>query len=222
MVLEAGGADAAVARQALAELCQTYWLPIYTYIRRRGSSPHDAQDLTQEFFARLLEQNLVAAADPGRGRFRSFLLGALNHFLAKEWRKGRAQKRGGHLQIVELGDAELRYGSEPVTPEQQFERKWAVTLLDAVLERLRAEFADENRPERFELLRPFLLGDREGEPYAVIASRLGMSDGAIKVAVHRLRCRYRRLLREEVARTVAAPDQVEAEMRHLLAVLAAG
>jgi RNA polymerase sigma-70 factor (ECF subfamily) len=223
MVLHAGRSDTTRARDALGELCQVYWFPIYAYIRRRGRSPHDAQDLTQEFFARLLEQNWVAKADPARGRFRSYLLGALNHFLAKEWRKDQAQKRGGGIRIEHLDTAETRYGDEPVTdstPEQQFERKWAVTLLDGVLQRLSAELERDYKPRMFELLKPCLIGERDAQPYSALAVALGMSEGALKVAVHRLRRRYRQLLREEVAQTVESPDEVDDEMRQLLSVLA--
>jgi RNA polymerase sigma factor (sigma-70 family) len=157
VVLHAGKSDTTQARDALGKLCQAYWFPIYAYARRRGRSPHDAQDLTQEFFARLLEQNWLAQADPERGRFRSFLLGALNHFLANQWRKDQAQKRGGGIQLEQLDTAESRYGNEPAadtTPEQQFDRKWAVTLLDAVLQRLRTEFEHENKSKMFDLLKP--------------------------------------------------------------------
>jgi RNA polymerase sigma-70 factor (ECF subfamily) len=222
VVLHAGRSDTTRARDALEKLCQAYWFPIYAYVRRRGRSPHDAQDLTQEFFARLLEQNWVAKADPARGRFRSYLLGALNHFLAKEWRKGQAQKRGGGIRLEQLESAETRYGSEPVTdstPEHQFERKWAVTLLDAVLQRLGAEFEREHKSNLFDLLRPCLIGERDAQPYAALSGALDMSEGAVKVAVHRLRRRYRQLLREEVAQTVESPDEVDDEMRHLLSVL---
>lgn len=224
VVVAAGGTDTPRAREALTKLCQAYWYPIYAFIRRRGRSAHDAQDLTQEFFARLLEKNWMAAAEPGRGRFRSFLLGALNHFLANEWRKEQAQKRGGYAQIVQLDAAEIRYGAEPadnLTPERQFERKWAVTLLDLVLQRLAAEFKRENKGEMFEALKPSLVGDRDTQPYAEIAGRLGISEGAVKVAVHRLRKRYRQLFREAVAETIASLDEIESEVRHLISVLAA-
>jgi RNA polymerase sigma-70 factor (ECF subfamily) len=222
-VLHAGRSDTTRARDALGKLCQAYWFPIYAYVRRRGYSLHDAQDLTQEFFARLLEQNWVTRADPEKGCFRSFLLGALNHFLAKEWRKDQAQKRGGGIQIEQLEAAEARYGNEPAaatTPEEQFDRKWAVTLLDVVLQRLNAEFERENKAKMFELLKPCLVGERDAQPYSALSEVLGMSEGSIKVAVHRLRRRYRQLLREEVAQTVASADEVEAEMRHLIGVLA--
>jgi RNA polymerase sigma-70 factor (ECF subfamily) len=223
VVLHAGRSDTTRSRDALGKLCQVYWFPVYAYVRRRGHSPHDAQDLTQEFFARLLQQNWVAMADPERGRFRSFLLGSLNHFLAKEWRKDQAQKRGGGVQFTEFDTAETRYGHELIsdaTPEQQFERKWAVTVLDAVLRRLGAELESENKAKVFELLKPCLVGDRDAQSYSAIATTLGMNEGAVKVAVYRLRRRYRQLLREEIAQTVASPDEVEAEMRHLVDVLA--
>jgi RNA polymerase sigma-70 factor (ECF subfamily) len=225
VVLTAGRNDTDRARNALAKLCQTYWFPIYAFVRRKGFSPHDAQDLTQEFFARLLEHNWLAVADPARGRFRSFLLGMLTHFLANEWRRNHAQKRGGGALFVPLDTAETRYGNLPavnVTPEQHFERRWAVTLLGVVLQRLGAEFERENKPEMFALLKPCLVGDRDSQPYAVLARKLGTSEGAVKVTVHRLRKRYRQLLRDEVAQTVATPDEVEAEVQHLIAVLADG
>jgi RNA polymerase sigma-70 factor (ECF subfamily) len=225
VVLTAGSSDAPQAQDALEKLCQTYWYPLYAYVRRRGNSPADAEDLTQEFFARLLERNWVAEANPDRGRFRSFLLDALNHFLAKEWRKGRAQKRGGGVQMMSLDSAETRYGNEPadgVTPEQQFERKWALTLLGVVLQRLCAEFEREHQPGTFEFLRPCLVGDRDAQPYSAISAKLDMSEGAVKVAVHRLRRRYRQLLREEVAQTVASSDEVDNEVHHLITVLASG
>ena len=223
VVLTAGRSDTSRAHAALATLCRNYWFPIYAFVRRRGFSPHDAQDLTQEFFARLLERNWVATADPLRGRFRSFLLGTLNHFLANEWRKEHAQKRKGSVQCVPLDTAETRYGNEPVansTPERDFERRWALSLLDAVLRRLAVEFENENRAETFALLKPCLVGDRDSQPYAVLSRKLCLSEAAIKVTVHRLRKRYRQLLRDEVAQTVASPDEVEAEIRHLIGVLA--
>jgi RNA polymerase sigma-70 factor (ECF subfamily) len=223
VVLTAGRSDTTRARDALEKLCQAYWYPLYAYVRRRGHSPEDAQDLTQKFFARLLERNWLTTADPARGRFRSFLLGMLNHFLANEWRRDQAQKRGGGAQFVRLDTAETCYKNEPaahVTPEQYFERRWALTLLDLVLSRLSAEFERQNKPEMFALLKPCLVGDRDSQPYAVLSEKLGLSEGAVKVTVHRLRKRYRQLLRDEVAQTVATPDEVEAEVRHLIAVLA--
>jgi RNA polymerase sigma-70 factor (ECF subfamily) len=225
VVLTATRSDTTRAQAALARLFQAYWYPLYAYVRRRGYAAHDAQDLTQEFFARLLEQNWLAQADRERGRFRTFLLSALSHFLANEWDKARAQKRGGAVQFVplQLDSAETRYGQEPadpLTPEQCFERRWALALLDEVLNRLRAEHAAAGTGEMFDALKPCLVGDRQAQPYAALAAQLGMTEGAVKVAVHRLRQRYRQLLREEIANTVATPEEVNEEMHHLFSVLA--
>jgi RNA polymerase sigma factor (sigma-70 family) len=224
VVLTAGRSDTPRARDALTNLCQTYWFPLYAYVRRRGHSPEDAQDLTQEFFARLLEKNWVGGADQRKGKFRSFLLTAMKRFLADEWDKARAQKRGGGQAPLPLqfDTAETRYGHEPadqVTPEQSFERRWALTLLDSVLNRLRAEFEQEGRAELFAALNPCLVGDRTAQPYAELAVKLGVSEGTVKSAVHRLRQRYRQLLRDEIAQTVAEPGEVDEELRHLFAVL---
>jgi RNA polymerase sigma-70 factor (ECF subfamily) len=224
-VLTAGRSDTTRAHAALANLCQTYWYPLYAYVRRRGHSPEDAQDLTQAFFARLLERNWVGQADQQKGRFRSFLLSAMNHFLADEWDKARAQKRGGGILPVPLqfDTAETRYGHEPadnVTPEQNYERRWALTLLDKVLQRLRSEYEQEGKAELFAALHPCLVGDRTAQPYAELAVTLGVSEGAVKSAVHRLRQRYRQLLHDEIAQTVASPGEVNAELHHLFAVLA--
>ena len=225
VVLAAGQNNAAGAQAALASLCQTYWYPLYAYVRRRGHKPEDAQDLTQEFFARLLKHNWLSRADQQRGRFRSSLLSAMNHFLADEWDKARAQKRGGGQMPVPLqfDTAETRYGHEPVdntTPEQNYERRWALTLLDEVLRRLRSEYEQEGRAELFATLHPCLVGDRSSQPYAELAVKLGVSEGAVKSAVHRLRQRYRQLLHDEIAQTVAEPGEVNEELRHLFAVLA--
>ena len=227
VVLSAVQSDTPRARQALERLCQTYWYPLYTYVRRRGYSPEDSQDLTQEFFARLLAGNRVRTADQQKGRFRSFLLAGMNNFLADEWDKSRAQKRGGGLRTVPLqfDTAETRYGSEPVdnvTPEQSFERRWALTLLDDVLKRLGAEYEREGKADLFAALNPCLVGDRTSQPYVELAQRLGLSEGAVKSAVHRLRRRYRQLLREEIANTVASADEVDDELRHLFTVLGRG
>ena len=225
MVLTAGHSDTTHARAALEKLCQTYWYPLYAYVRRRGHSPADAQDLTQAFFARLLERNWVGRADQQKGRFRSFLLSALNHFLADEWDRVRAQKRGGGVAPLPLqfDTAETRYGHEPadqVTPESSYERRWALTLLDEVLHRLRSEYEQEGRAELFAALHPCLVGDRTSQPYAELAVELGVSEGTVKSAVHRLRQRYRQLLRDEIAQTVAESGEVDEELRHLFAVLA--
>lgn len=225
VVVTAGRSDTTRAHDALANLCQTYWFPLYTYVRRRGHSPEDAQDLTQEFFARLLERNWVANANQEKGRFRSFLLSAMNHFLADEWDKARAQKRGGGVPAVPLqfDTAETRYGVEPAdnaTPEHSFERRWALTLLEEVLKRLQAEYEQEGKTDLFAALNPCLVGERTSQPYAELAVQLGMNEGAVKSAVHRLRQRYRQLLRDQIAQTVATPDEVDEELRHLFAVLA--
>ncbi len=225
VVLAAGRSDSQRADAALASLCETYWYPLYAYVRRRGYEPQDAQDLTQEFFARLLQHHWLSQADPERGRFRTFLLTALSHFLANEWDKARAQKRGGavHLVPLQLDTAETRYGREPadpVTPEQCYERRWALALLDQVLKRLGDECAAQGKTGEFQTLKPCLVGDRHAQPYAALATRLAMTEGAVKVAVHRLRRRYRELLREEIAHTVATPADVDEEMHHLFSVLA--
>ena len=225
VVLTAGRNDTARAQAALERLCQTYWYPLYAYVRRRGHSPEDAQDLTQEFFARLLEHNWLGRADQQRGRFRSFLLSAMNHFLSDEWDKARAQKRGGKFTHVplEFEVAETRFSHEPIehiTPEQNFERRWALTLLDEVLRRLRSEYEQDGRGQLFAALNPCLVGDRNSQPYAELAVKLGITEGTVKSAVHRLRQRYRQLLRDEIAQTVAAPGEVDEELRHLFAVLA--
>lgn len=225
VVLTAGRNDTTRAGDALAKLCQTYWFPLYAYVRRRGHSPEDAQDLTQEFFARLLEKNWVGDADQFKGRFRSFLLLAMNRFLSDEWDKARAQKRGGGVPLVPLqfDTAETRYGVEPAdpaTPERTFERRWALTLLEEVLNRLRKEYENEGKTDLFAALHPCLVGERTAQPYAELATQLVMNEGAVKSAVHRLRQRYRQLLRDEIAQTVADPTEVDEELRHLFAALA--
>ena len=225
IVLSAAQSGATGAPEALAKLCQTYWYPLYAYVRRRGHGREDAQDLTQEFFARLLEKNWIGGADREKGRFRSFLLTAMNRFLADEWDKARAQKRGGGRPLLSLSfdTAETRLSREPadeVTPEQSFERRWVLTLLEEVLTGLRREYEQEGNGELFAALNPCLVGERTAQPYAALARKLALSESAVKSAVHRLRGRYRKLLRDEIAQTVAAPAEVEEELRHLFAVLA--
>jgi RNA polymerase sigma-70 factor (ECF subfamily) len=227
VVLAAGHGDTTRAADAMAHLCQAYWYPLYAYARRRGSSPHDAQDLTQEFFARLLAGNWIAEADQQRGRFRSFLLSAMKHFMANEWNKAQTQKRGGGQPILSLNDdsAEHRYRLEPAeqaTPESLFERGWALTLLDGVLARLEEEYRREGKQAWMEAMRPALTSDRGALDYAEMAAKLDVMETAARVAVHRLRQRYRQLIRAEVASTVAAPEEVEAEMHHLFEVLTNG
>jgi RNA polymerase sigma-70 factor (ECF subfamily) len=227
VVLTAGQTGALGAQNALARLCSTYWYPLYAYVRRRGYSAHDAQDLTQAFFAQLLERQSFALADPNRGRFRSFLLGVMNHFLANEWTRAHAQKRGGGATVLSLQfeTAETRYGQEPAdhtTPEQNYERRWAMALLEEVLRQLADEYKSDGRAELFAELNPCLVGERAAQPYAELAVKLGVSEGTVKSAVHRMRQRYRQLLRDEIANTVAEPGEVDVELRHLFTVLARG
>jgi RNA polymerase sigma-70 factor (ECF subfamily) len=227
VVLQAARGDEAAAAAALETLCRTYWYPLYCYVRRRGHAPCDAQDLTQEFFARMLAQDWVARADREKGRFRSFLLMAMSRFLANEWDRARTLKRGGshpHQPLVP-DTAETRYAQEPATrttPEDAFEKQWALTLLDQVLEQLQQEYQVADQHALFAALKPTLAGSRETLPYAELGPRLGLSEGAIKVAVSRLRQRYRERLRAEIAQTVAGPEEVEEELRHLVRVLARG
>jgi len=217
--------DTTRARAALARLCTTYWYPLYAYVRRRGYSAHDAQDLTQAFFAQLLERQSLATVAPERGRFRSFLLTVMNHFLASEWKKGMAQKRGGGYLTLSLdwAAAEQRFDLEPATlaaPDKLFEKQWALTLLAEVLNRLEREYQAEGKADLFAALKQTLMGARESQPYAELARELGMNESAVKVAVHRLRKRYRELIRAEIAHTLDHAQNVEAEMRHLFQVLA--
>lgn len=225
VVLSASDPDSPRGAEALEKLCRTYWYPLYAFVRRRGKSPADAQDLTQEFFARLLARHWLERADQARGRFRTFLLTALERFLANEWDKERALKRGGAQQFVplDLADAETRYSSEPagpLTPEQVFERRWALILLDTVLEKLGLEYCAEGKADLFAALKPGLAGNPSSLAYPQLARILGLSESGVRVAVHRLRQRYRESLRAEIANTVASAEEVEAEMRHLFNVLA--
>jgi len=211
--------------QALEALCQAYWYPLYAFVRRQGHNPDDAADLTQVFFTRLLDKDWLADVSRTKGRFRSFLLAAMTHFLANEYDKARAKKRGGGCRIVhlEVETAETRYRlepSDPVTPEQLYERQWALTLLDQVLTRLQAHYAEEGKADLFASLKPCLGGKREAQPYADLAARLGMTEGAVRVAVHRLRQRYREVLRDQIAQTVSSPEEIEPEIRHLMRALA--
>jgi RNA polymerase sigma-70 factor (ECF subfamily) len=221
LVLAAGaGGSSEGVRKALTTLCETYWYPLYAFLRSRGSSVEDAQDLTQAFFARLLEKHDLRQADPARGRFRSFLLTSLKNFAANEHDREIAKKRGGGVPIVslEFESAEDRFQMEPPThdtPERIFDRRWALTLLDRVLSRLKAEMADGGRQAQFERLKTYLTGDQPQLSYAQTAGELGMSEGAVKVAVHRLRRQFRDLLRDEIAQTVSSPEEIEDELRHL-------
>ncbi len=224
IVIQAGRSDSTLARKALAQLCQTYWYPLYAFVRRQGYQAHDAQDLTQSFFARLLEKHSLGQVDREKGKFRSFLLASLKNFLANEWDKGQAQKRGGKQQVISLDhdSAESRYGLEPshdLSPDKIFERRWALTLLEQVLANLREEYHADDKSDLFDQLKTTLTGESGSKPYATIAERLGMTEGAIKVAAHRLRHRYRELIRAEIAQTVSSAEDVDDELRHLLSVL---
>jgi RNA polymerase sigma-70 factor (ECF subfamily) len=210
--------DPAAAGQALAGLCRMYWYPLYAYVRRRGNSHPDAEDLTQKFFARLLGNNLFANARSERGRLRALLLTSLRNFLNDEHARARAQKRGAAVSMA-FDDAETRYaGSAPDmrTPESLYEREWALSLLDAAYCGVRQEYERAGRETLFAKLRFALLGERSDVPYRELAAGLGMSEGAVKVAVHRLRQRYRELLREKIAETLSGPDEIDDEMRNLL------
>jgi RNA polymerase sigma-70 factor (ECF subfamily) len=224
MVLAARDAKSPAARAALAELCSTYWYPLYAFIRRQGNSSSDAQDLTQELFARLLAQDFLDSISRDKGKFRFFLLAACRHFLANERDRARAKKRGGGRPVLPLdfASAEERYSREPaheLTAEKLFERRWALTLLDQVLARLRQEFASRGKEPLFERLKDFLMGEKDKVPHAQLAQGLAMTPGAVKVAVHRLRRRYLDLLRQEIARTINSPDEVEDEIGELFTVL---
>ena len=214
------------ARKALGELCALYWYPVYAYVRRRGKNAEDALDLTQGFFARLIEKNDLAAADPARGRFRGWLLASVKHYLANEWDRATAAKRGGGRTLLSINpdEAEDRYRHEPahsLTPETIFDRRWALTLLEQALADLQSECARDGKTDLFAALKPTLTGDGRdaANPYRDIAARLGTTEGALKVAAHRLRKRYRDLLRQSIAETVERPEDIDEEIRDLFAAL---
>ena len=224
VVLAAANPASAKSLDALAALCEAYWYPLYAFVRRNGHNPEDAQDLTQEFFARLLEKNYLADVARDKGRFRSFLLASLKHFLANEWDKARARKRGGGQSFIRLDDktAESRYKLEPrdsASADKLFERRWALTLLERVLARLREQHTAAGKAKQFDALKAFIGGERGAEGYAAVGAALGMSEANVKVSVHRLRKRYRELLRDEIAQTVGSEAEVEGEIRHLFAAL---
>lgn len=224
VVLLAGRDGQPQAAKALETLCSTYWYPLYAFVRRRGHDSVEAEDLTQAFFAHLLERGGLVRADPARGKFRSYLLGALKRFLIDEWKHATRQVRGGGASIISLDreSAEERYRLEPtdgLTAEKLYERRWAVTLLNQVLAALEREQAAVRRPAVFERLKQYLLGDSSAPAYAETAAELGMTEEAVKAAVYRLRRRYRELLELEIARTVAGPAEVEEELQALFAAL---
>ena len=219
----ARGSDSSRAAEALTELCRTYWFPLYAFLRRRGVATHEAEDLTQAFFARLLDRDFLANIDRQKGKFRSFLLASLKHFLADEKDRTSARKRGGGRPAISLDglDAEARYRLEPahdLSPEKMYEKQWAFSVLDRVLSRLQAEWARAGKPKLFELLKATLVGG-EALGYEAIASQLGTTEGAIKSAAHRLRRRYRALLIDEISQTVTDPGEVEGEIRYLISCL---
>ena len=225
VVIQAKDSGSAESLAALERLCDSYWYPIYAFIRKQGRSPDEAQDLTQEFFARLIEKEFLTSVDRTKGKFRTFLLAAVQHFLAKEWNRAHRLKRGGNVWHVSLdaAAAEERFNLEPhtsVDPQKLFERRWALTVLEQAMNRLRDECDAAGKGALFKELKGVLTGESDAK-YAEIAGRLQMTEGAIKVNVHRLRQRYAELLRLELSETVSHPDEVEDELRHLMAALPA-
>lgn len=224
LVLRAGAAG---SHEALAQLCREYWYPLYAFLRRRGLAVPDAQDVTQAFFVHVIDGDLLSRADAEKGRFRSYLLGALQFFLNKEQRRQQAQKRGGREMIVSFDElqAEHRYALEPadaLTPETQFERSWAFALLERVGGQLRSDYERAGREVLFAKLQPYLAGGAQLTSYAELGRELAMGEGAVAVAVHRMRRRFGELLRAEIAHTVGSPEEVEEEIAYLLAVVARG
>jgi RNA polymerase sigma-70 factor (ECF subfamily) len=224
VVLEAGRTDVARAAVALERLCHKYWHPIYVFVRRRGSDHHKAEDLTQSFFAHLLEKETLREVDRQKGKFRSFLLASLTNFLLNDWDRRQTLKRGGNCQIISMDEmaAEKLYGQEPVehfSPEKLFDRRWAVTIIEQVLTRLKNEYTAAGNAELFVKLEAGLTGEVTPGLYANWSAALNMNEGAVKVALHRLRRRFGELLRSEVAYTVADPSEVAGEIRHLLAAI---
>jgi RNA polymerase sigma-70 factor (ECF subfamily) len=220
VVLAAGRGGTPQADRALGELCRAYWFPLYAYVRRQGHPKEDAEDLTQGFFARFLERNYLEGLSSEKGRFRAFLLAAVKHFLANEHDRAGRQKRGGGVAALSLDwqDADTRYQIDPadqLSPDKLYDRAWAMTLLEQVITRLRAECAADGKARVFEQLKPFLMAGKSDIPYAQAAASLGLNEGAVRVAVHRLRKRYRELLRQEIAQTLSDPAQIEEELRAL-------
>jgi len=224
VVLAAGQPASDGADVALERLCRTYWWPLYAFVRRRGYGAHDAQDLTQEFFARLLSKDFLRAVDRSKGKFRSFLLAALEHFLAKEWRRANAQKRGGKFEFVAIDDnsAEqpyLQVAASNLSPEQLFDQQWFIRLIEQAVTKLGEEFTEAGKGALFDELKIFLTGEKGAASYAELAVKLNTSEAALKMAVSRMRQRYRELLRAEIANTVSDPAEIEEELRALFAAL---
>ena len=225
VVLAATRKDPAESAAALEIICRAYWYPLYAYVRRCGQSAHDAQDLTQEFFRRLLEKRWLDSADPGKGRLRTFLIVMLKNFMSNEWRRASTQRRGGGQSPVRFDTdfAENQYAADSgasLAPDETFDRQWAMTLLNLTVERLRAEFAAAGKPGDFEALKDCLMVERGRIDYAAVAARLGANEGAARVAAHRLRKRFREVYREEISQTLADDADVDGELRHLAAALA--
>ena len=223
LVLAAGGVESEHSRSAMSRLLETYWYPLYAFARRKGRDPDDACDLTQEFLLGLLDGRFLGDADPQKGRFRTFLLTAFERFLVDAWRRGHREKRGGGRLVISLSsiDAEEHYRLEPVdrlTPEQVYERRWALTLLDVTMRRLEEETAAAGREDLFAVVKPILAGEGDSS-YAELGARLGMKEGALRTAVHRLRQRFGALLRAEIAETISNPEDVDDELRHLFQLL---
>jgi RNA polymerase sigma factor (sigma-70 family) len=226
LVLAAGKLTSPESAKALAELCQAYWGAVYVFVRRQIADVHEAQDLTQAFFTQLLDKNIVAVAQPSRGRFRSFLLTSVRNFLLNEWDKQKALKRGGGQKVLALDfqQADSKHSLEPadtLTPERLFERQWALALLDQVMARLRAEYVKARKENLFDRLKGTMSGGEADTSLAEIAEQLGISANAAKVAAHRLRKRYRELLRGEVGQTLADAEEIDDEIRQLFAALRA-
>jgi RNA polymerase sigma-70 factor (ECF subfamily) len=224
VVLEAGKPGTPSAKAALSELCNAYWYPLYAFVRRRGHNQDDAADLTQAFFARVLEKNVIGVADPSRGRFRAFLLGSLKNFLANEWDRTQTQKRGGGARPLSLDFeyADERFKREPatrLTPDKEYERNWALAVLERALARLEAEYRKRGKEKLFERLKVALVADDESDPRLAMAKDLGMTEGAVKVALHRMRAAFRESLRREIAETVGAERDLEDELRALIEAL---
>jgi RNA polymerase sigma-70 factor (ECF subfamily) len=224
VVLAARGYQHGASRDAMAQLCQAYWLPVYAFVRRHVANVADAQDLTQEFFVRLLEKDYLARADQQYGRFRTFLLTAVQRFLSKERMKARAQKRGGGKKVLSLDFAHgerqwAPVATDNVTAEQEFDRQWARQLLETVVSRLRAEYAEGGRQHVFDQLKPLMIKDTDADSYEVVAQRLGITIGAAKTAVYRMRKRYCDLLRSEIAQTVCRAEDVQDELQQLFEAL---
>jgi RNA polymerase sigma-70 factor (ECF subfamily) len=220
VVIAAGRGCSREAEVALEELCRTYWFPLYVYVRRQTPTREDAEDLTQAFFARFLEKNYLERLSSQKGKFRAFLLAALKHFLANEWDRANTKKRGSGVIPISLDwqDADARYQIEPVdnlSPDKLYDRAWAITLLQKVLARLRGENVTEDKSQLFAQLKPFLMVGTNAVPYGEAAVRLNLSEGAVRVAVHRLRRRYRELLREEIRQTLSDTSDIAEEMRTL-------